>query len=175
MRVRLEDRGQPDAVALRRFQVGLDPVSGVDHDRNAGVLVADEVRGASQVVVHELPEEHVATLAPDTAISLEVTGQRRAVSAPGRPGTVRASTTTSGDTMKRARAKWVGGGAAFVMLVAAGFAAAGILSGGAPAATAHDGASPSSLHLRIGLQRFQVSGKRLVAHGTAVALYRSGG
>ena len=39
----------------------------------AVVLVADEIRGASQVVVHELPEEHLATLAPDTAISFEVT------------------------------------------------------------------------------------------------------
>src|SRR5437588_12971188 len=73
MRVRLEHGGQPDAVALRRFEVRLDPVAGVDHHRNAGVLVADEVRGAPQVVVHELPEEHVATLAPDAAISLEVT------------------------------------------------------------------------------------------------------
>jgi hypothetical protein len=65
-----------------------------------------------------------------------------------------------------------------VLLVAAGFAAAGIGSGKAPAATAISGvAADSSIHVRVGLQRFQVdkSHHRLVANGTVVASYRSGG
>jgi hypothetical protein len=71
--VRLEHGDQPDAAPVRFFEVGLDPVGRVDDDGHARMLVADEIRGASQVVVHELPEQHVATLPPDTAISLEVT------------------------------------------------------------------------------------------------------
>ncbi len=72
VRVRLEDGRQPDAASLRLFEVLLDPVCGVDYDRNAGVLVTDEVGGAAEIVVDELLEQHRSTLAPDTAISLEV-------------------------------------------------------------------------------------------------------
>jgi hypothetical protein len=78
--VRLQRRDQPDAVPLRLLEVGLDPVRRVDHDRDAGVLVADEVRGTAEVVVHELPEQHVATLAADTASFLEVTQRPRRLS-----------------------------------------------------------------------------------------------
>src|SRR5438477_2355436 len=71
--VGLEHRRQPDAAPLRLLEVGLDPVSRIDHHRETGVLVADEVGGAAEVVVDELLEQHPATLAPETAISLEVT------------------------------------------------------------------------------------------------------
>ena len=40
------------------FEQLLDRVRGVDHYRDAGVLVADQVRHAPEVVVHELLEEH---------------------------------------------------------------------------------------------------------------------
>ena len=43
VRVRLDDARQPDAAPLRFFEVLLDPVRGVDDDRDAGVLVSDEV------------------------------------------------------------------------------------------------------------------------------------
>ena len=77
VRVRLDDPRQPHAAPLRFLEVLLDPVGRVDDDGHAGVLVSDEVRGASEVVVDELLEQHLATLAPDTAISLEVTPAAR--------------------------------------------------------------------------------------------------
>lgn len=43
------------------------------------------------------------------------------------------------------------------------------------AATSQPAATAGSLHVTIGLQRFEVNGKRLVAHGTAAATYQSGG
>ena len=68
VRVRLEDADEPDAAALGLRQHGLDVVRRVDDDRDAGLLVADEVRGAAQVVVQELLEQHGATLPPVSAM-----------------------------------------------------------------------------------------------------------
>ncbi len=56
VRVRLEDADEPDVVPLDLRQHGFDVIRRVDDDRDAGVLVADEVRGAAQVVVQELLE-----------------------------------------------------------------------------------------------------------------------
>ena len=54
VRVRLEDADELDAVALRRIQILLDRVGRVDDDGDPRLLVADEVRGAPEVVVDEL-------------------------------------------------------------------------------------------------------------------------
>ena len=68
VRVRLEDADQPDVVPLDLCQHGFDVIRRVDDDRDAGVLVADEVRGAAQVIVQELLEQHGATLPPCSAM-----------------------------------------------------------------------------------------------------------
>jgi hypothetical protein len=60
MRVRLDDAYEPHAAPLGLLQVLLDGVGRIDHRRHAGVLVADQVRGAAEVVVDELREEHRA-------------------------------------------------------------------------------------------------------------------
>ena len=59
--VRLEHAHDPHAGALRRLEVALDRVGGVDDDRLAGRLVTDQVGRAAEIVVHELPEEHFAS------------------------------------------------------------------------------------------------------------------
>ena len=59
--VRLEHAHDPHAGPLRRLEVVLDRVGGVDDDRLAGRLVADQVGGAAEVVVHELLKEHFAS------------------------------------------------------------------------------------------------------------------
>ena len=66
--VRLEHADEADAPALRLRQHRLDEVRRVDDDRDALVLVADEIAGAAQVVVQELREEHGATLPPASAM-----------------------------------------------------------------------------------------------------------
>jgi hypothetical protein len=58
VRVRLDDDDRADAPLRAGIQIPLDRVSGVDDGGDAGLLVADEVRAAAQVVVHELPEQH---------------------------------------------------------------------------------------------------------------------
>ena len=58
VRVRLEHLLDPDAAPGRLLEVGLDRVGRVDDDRAGRVLVADEVRGTAEPLVHELPEEH---------------------------------------------------------------------------------------------------------------------
>ena len=68
VRVRLEDADEPDVATLGLRQHRLDVVGRVDDDRDAGVLVADEVAGAAQIVVQELLEEHGATLPPASAM-----------------------------------------------------------------------------------------------------------
>jgi hypothetical protein len=68
VRVCLEDADEPDLMAFRRRQQRLDVIRGVDDDRNAAVLVPDEIRGAAQVVVQELLEQHGATLPPASAM-----------------------------------------------------------------------------------------------------------
>jgi hypothetical protein len=60
VRVRLEDGNYPDGAPADLVEVRLDPVSRVDEDGEPGMLVADEVRRAPQVVVDELLEEHAA-------------------------------------------------------------------------------------------------------------------
>jgi hypothetical protein len=69
MRVRLEDADEPDTLAFRLRQHGLDRIGRVDDDRDACVLVADEIRGAAQVVVQKLLEQHGATLTPVAAMN----------------------------------------------------------------------------------------------------------
>ncbi len=59
VRVRLEHAHDPHACFGRRLEVRLDRVGRVDDDRDPRLLVADEIGGATQVPVHELPEEHV--------------------------------------------------------------------------------------------------------------------
>jgi hypothetical protein len=58
MRVRLEHADETDTTMLDLCQQRLDRVRRVDDDCNTLVLVADEVRRAAQVVVHELREDH---------------------------------------------------------------------------------------------------------------------
>jgi hypothetical protein len=71
------------------------------------------------------------------------------------------------------------GGAVLAALVAAGVLAANVIAGGAPASTSQGAAAASdaAVHLRIGLQRFQVAKnhKRLVARGNVVATYTANG
>jgi hypothetical protein len=80
--------------------------------------------------------------------------------------------------MKWLNARRAGGGAVLVAIMVAGFFAAGVLTGRAPAATAGSAAGAAgSLHVRVNLQRFQVQAhqKRLIAHGQVVATYRADG
>ncbi len=72
VRVRLEHADEPDAAPLRLDEERFDRVGRVDGDGHARLLVADEVRGAAEVVVHELREEHRAKLPPDPAMNQEV-------------------------------------------------------------------------------------------------------
>jgi hypothetical protein len=75
MRVRLDRAHDADAAPVSLLEVLLDRERGIDHDGGPGVLVADEVRRAAQVLVDELREDHSAlTLAAGPAISLEVDG-----------------------------------------------------------------------------------------------------
>src|SRR5579875_872137 len=71
VRVRLEHGDQPDPLPGRRLEERLDVVRGVDRDRDAGSLIADEVRRAAQIAVQELLEQHAATLAGRCATPLE--------------------------------------------------------------------------------------------------------
>ena len=61
VRVRLEDAHDPDLAPRRLLEVLLDRVRRVDDDRLAGVLATDEIGGATEIVVDELPEQHVAS------------------------------------------------------------------------------------------------------------------
>ena len=54
----LEHPHDAEARVSSRFEVLLDRVRGIDDDGYAGVLVADEIRSASEGVVDELLEEH---------------------------------------------------------------------------------------------------------------------
>ena len=58
MRVGLEHSHDADAAVVRRFQVLLDRVRGVDHERLAAGGVAEQVGGAAEIVVDELAEQH---------------------------------------------------------------------------------------------------------------------
>ena len=55
--VRLQHPLDPHAGRCSRVEVLLDPKGGIDDDGDSRVGVADEVRGAPEVVIHELPKE----------------------------------------------------------------------------------------------------------------------
>ena len=55
--VRLEHALDAHARGVRCFEVLLDPERRVDDDGDSRFGVADEVRGAPEVAVHELPKE----------------------------------------------------------------------------------------------------------------------
>ena len=56
--VGLEHVLDPDAVQAAEPQVGLDRPLRVDHRRDARARVADQIGGAAQVLVQDLPKEH---------------------------------------------------------------------------------------------------------------------
>ena len=56
--VRLQHVLDAHAVVARELEVLVDLEARVDDGRDARVLVADQVRGAAEVVVGDLPEEH---------------------------------------------------------------------------------------------------------------------
>ena len=64
--VRLEDVLDVDAEVAREVQVLLDLELGVDHCRDAGVLVSDEIGGTPEVVVGDLAEDHASRPRPGT-------------------------------------------------------------------------------------------------------------
>jgi hypothetical protein len=58
MGVRLQHADDADPVVGGGREVRLDRVGGIDHDGFARLLVADEVGGATQVLVYELAKQH---------------------------------------------------------------------------------------------------------------------
>ncbi len=75
MGVGLDRPHDPDVEPVRLREHVLDRVRRVDDDRLARLLAADEVRGATEVAVQDLREEHrPTTVATDAAIALEVGG-----------------------------------------------------------------------------------------------------
>ena len=69
VRVRLQHAHDADALLLGRREVRLDRIGGVDQKCLARVGIADEVGGAPEVLVDELPEQHPAlTLAAALAV-----------------------------------------------------------------------------------------------------------
>ncbi len=64
--VRLEDVLDVHAEVARQVQVLVDLELGVDDSRDPGVLVTDEVRRASEVVVGDLAEDHASRPRPGT-------------------------------------------------------------------------------------------------------------
>jgi hypothetical protein len=71
--VRLERADDPDVVRAREVEIRLDVQRGIDHGRHAGMLIADEVGSAPEVVGNELPKDHVPTVTTRPACFLEVT------------------------------------------------------------------------------------------------------
>ena len=100
VRVRLDDADEPDVAAFRLRQHRLDVVRRVDDDREAGVLVADEVAGAAEIVVQKLLEEHGATLPPASAMYPKAApagqGRRLPARAPRRAAAARTSRSRGG-------------------------------------------------------------------------------
>ena len=70
--VGLEDALDAHAPSLGLLEVRLDRVSRIHDDREACMLVADEVGTATEPLVHELTEEHAPTLPARSAHFLEV-------------------------------------------------------------------------------------------------------
>jgi len=58
VRVRLEHADDPYAALLRLREVVLDPVRRVDDNGGAPVGASDQIGGAAEVVIDELPEDH---------------------------------------------------------------------------------------------------------------------
>jgi hypothetical protein len=80
--------------------------------------------------------------------------------------------------MKPSVKRRVGGVALLAVVVVAGFAAAAVGTGSAPAANSKAAASTTGvMRVRVNLTRFQVDQKhhRLIAHGNVVTSYMSGG
>src|SRR3954447_26241504 len=74
MRMRLERAHDAHVLLLGRDEVLLDRVGGVDDDRFVRLFVADEIRRTAEVVVDELPEDHVPTVTPVSACFLKLYG-----------------------------------------------------------------------------------------------------
>ena len=64
VRVRLDDPDDPHAAPVGLGQHRLDRVRGIDDRGDARVLVADQIRGAAEIVVEELLEEHGPSTLP---------------------------------------------------------------------------------------------------------------
>jgi hypothetical protein len=88
--VRLEHADDLELVVAGRLDEPFDRVRRIDDDRGPGALVSDEVRGAAEIVVDELAEEHGATVPPYAAMNREVTLLSRP-RAPRRGGAARSS------------------------------------------------------------------------------------
>jgi hypothetical protein len=58
MCVRLEDADELDLVPPGGIEILLDGERRIDDDGFLRLLVADEIRGAPEIVVDELPEQH---------------------------------------------------------------------------------------------------------------------
>ena len=78
--VGLEHVVDRDTEVARELEVLADLEAGVDHRGHAGVVVANEVGGAAEVVVDDLPEDHAAIIATarrlETRIILTILGGR---------------------------------------------------------------------------------------------------
>ncbi len=59
--VGLEDVVDAHAQVARQLEVGVDLEPRIDDRRHPRLLVADEVRGAPEVVMHQLPKDHVSS------------------------------------------------------------------------------------------------------------------
>jgi hypothetical protein len=59
MRVGLEDADELHLLPAGGVDVLDDVVRGIHDDRDSGVLFSDEVRSAPQIIVDELPEQHL--------------------------------------------------------------------------------------------------------------------
>jgi hypothetical protein len=71
--VRLEHAHDLDACMMRRLEVLLDRIGGVDHDGLAPGGISDQIGGAAEIVVDELAKQHQRKLTPTPASFLEVT------------------------------------------------------------------------------------------------------
>jgi hypothetical protein len=58
VRVRLQHADDPNAFGLGGLEVLVDRICGVDDERLAGGGIPDQVRGAAEIVVDELAEQH---------------------------------------------------------------------------------------------------------------------
>ncbi len=62
--VRLQDMLDGDAPVSRQLEVLVDLEAGIDHRCDPGALISHQVRGASEVVVGDLAEDHRAGVRP---------------------------------------------------------------------------------------------------------------